>query len=72
MLLLRYSPRDDRATDLIDRLRELVLAHKLEETPGLVEPVLCDSGEEIAGAAAIHRHLDGIQGEQHQWWYCSC
>ena len=72
MIVLKFSKKDNRVNELEERLRQMSLAFKAEQVPGLQAVVLAEGQQKMEGHEAIHTHLDKLAGELHQWYYCNC
>ena len=72
MIVIRYNKKSEGINLIEERLKEMVLGHKLELMKNAKEVVLIEGKEKIEGFAGIHKYLDEIQGELKQWWYCDC
>ena len=72
MLIFKYPERTPAVQTIEERLAELVVAHQIQTDEQLKAPVLEDGTRMLEGTQAIHHHLDELQGELKQWWYCAC
>ena len=70
-LILKYHNRK-QVEEVIERMARLALAHKLEEISGLEKPVMKEGNTEYTGIEDINRHVDQLEKEASQWWYCDC
>jgi len=71
MLELSYSNQEEQAVAIKDKLTSLSLAFR--EAKSDVEIItLVDGNNTITGVKAILGHLEKLEGELHQWYYCDC
>lgn len=72
MICIFYSKEDEAVLDIRDKLVDLSLAFKMEQSED-TEDILLQEGKIIkTGYEDITAHLDEIARELDQWWYCYC
>lgn len=72
MITLRYSNQVAELNEVEEKLKALSLAYKLEQQQDLKVLQLSDSGILLEGKEAIQQHIEKIERELKQWWYCDC
>ena len=72
MLKIKHANQMEELKEIEEKLKALSLAYKVEEQMDLKVLQLQDSGILLEGKAAILHHLEKIEGELKQWWYCDC
>lgn len=72
MYTLQYPTATAQFQQVEDRLRQLTLSFKTEQDSELDDIQLHDGSQLVQGFAQIQRHLDALQGELDQWYYCGC
>ena len=72
MIVLKIPSEATKSLPIIDRLKSLSLAFRKEENAAVKEITLEDGQSIVEGTEKIEQYLDQLQGELHQWYYCSC
>lgn len=72
MYILKFSKKNKEATQLEERLGQMSLAFKTELNSDLNEIVLAEGQKEVIGFKNINAHLDELNKELHNWYYCNC
>lgn len=72
MITITYAKSDAELERILEKLKNLSLAHKLINSTEVAEIQLEDGIEKVQGEAAIQAYLEKLEGELGQWYYCSC
>lgn len=72
MIVLKIPAKEAKFLPIVDRLKSLSLAFRQEENAEVKEITLEDGKSVVEGVQKIEQYLDQLQGELHQWYYCSC
>lgn len=72
MYTLQYPRVTTQVQEVKDRFRQLSLAFKAEQHAQLEDIQLYDGQQLVYGYSQIQQHLDALQGELDQWYYCGC
>jgi hypothetical protein len=71
VIRITYSNNHPGWPDIRERLEQMSLAYRHQTVES--EDIQLEDGEkQISGSQAIHRYLDQLAEELHQWYYCSC
>ena len=72
MITLKYGIKNAAVVELESKIQQLSLAYQIEEKKSNKQIILQDGKLEIKGVTAILKHLEELQGELSQWYYCAC
>jgi hypothetical protein len=72
MIIISYPQKDAVLERVLEKLKELSLAHKTRASPDIKVIQLEDGISKVQGASAIQQYLEELAGELDQWYYCSC
>jgi hypothetical protein len=71
-MILQYKKSDKTTSEIESKLKSLTLAYKTEKDKNVESPILVDGKNRIKGKQQILAHLQALEGELHQWYYCNC
>jgi len=69
-MILQHNGKNGQ--EALDKLLSLSLAFTVESETQHKTPKLKDGKVEIKGLKAILAHLETLEGELDQWYYCNC
>lgn len=72
MITISYPQKNAVLERVLEKLKELSLAHKATANPYINIIQLEDGISKVQGEAAIQKYLEELAGELDQWYYCSC
>lgn len=72
MITISYTKADVELDRVLEKLKELSLAHKIVVRPTLDQVQLEDGSTKVQGETAIQTYLQELEAELDQWHYCSC
>ncbi|HKK76717.1 MAG TPA: hypothetical protein VJ953_16690 [Saprospiraceae bacterium] len=72
MITITYPKADADLERVLEKIKDLSLAHKTVASPATAEIQLEDGITKVQGEAAIQAYLEKLEGELDQWYYCSC
>ncbi len=71
MITLHVNPAQASHQQIIDRVKDMSLAHRIELSTDQ-QLQLVHSDECYTGQAAINQYLDTLEGFVAQWYECRC
>lgn len=72
MITISYPQKDTALERVLEKVKELSLAHRTAVNPDINVIQLEDGISKVQGEADIQQYLEELAGELDQWYYCSC
>lgn len=72
MIVIQYSKEDTIIKNWKEKLKDLVVAHRFEQTEKADQPVLIDKGQQIVGVKAINGFIDQLEKDIIEWRKPGC
>lgn len=67
-----YREQSDELKHIVERVQGMSLAHHLVADDHADQIVIADKSTTYTGVDEIHKYLDQLSEELHQWYYCNC
>jgi hypothetical protein len=71
-MTLQFSTETNETQEILDRIRSLCLACKIESAPHFGNIILIEGKNRAIGIQAILSHIEEIESELFQWDSCGC
>jgi hypothetical protein len=72
MVVIQYDKNDEKVEYLRDRLKQMVVKHKLVKLEGLLEVELMFGKDKIQGFLHVKEYLDELEVLIKSWYECRC
>lgn len=67
-----YRKQNDELKHIVERVQGMSLAYLLVADEHADQIVIADGSAKYTGIDEIHKYLDQLSEELHQWYYCNC